>query len=127
MFKALEVKDGNVALNPENCTGCARCIEACENQNLSFSHDTIKAIEILKNSEKSVYALMAPAYIGQFGESATPGKLRSVLKGLGFTGMIEVAAFADILTLKEALEFCTSMDQGEEFQLTSCSGRIFRK
>lgn len=120
LFKALEVRDGNVSLNPENCTGCARCIEVCENQNLSFSHDTIKAVDLLKKSDKSVYALMAPAYIGQFGKAATPGKLRSVLKGLGFTGMIEVAAFADILTLKESLEFCTSMDQGEEFQLTSC-------
>lgn len=120
MFEALEIKDGNVTLNPDNCVGCARCIEACENGNLTFSRDTIKAVELLKTSEESVYALMAPAYIGQFGKAATPGKLRSALKGLGFAGMIEVAAFADILTLKESLEFCTSMDQGQKFQLTSC-------
>lgn len=120
MFEALDIKDGNVTLNPEKCVGCARCIEACENKNLSFSHDTVKAVELLKNSDKPVYALMAPAYIGQFGEAATPGKLRSALKGLGFAGMIEVAAFADILTLKESLEFCVNMEHGEQFQLTSC-------
>lgn len=120
MFGALEVKDGNAALNPDNCVGCAQCIEACENKNLTFSHDTIKAVEIVKKSEKPVYALIAPAYIGQFGKEATPGKIRSALKAMGFAGMIEVAAFADILTLKESLEFCGNMKDKEPFQLTSC-------
>lgn len=120
MFEALEVKDGNVTINPDRCVGCAQCIEACKNKNLTFSHDTIKAVDIIKKSEKPVYALMAPAYIGQFGKEATPGKLRSALKAMGFAGMIEVAAFADILTLKESLEFCENMKGEEQFQLTSC-------
>ena len=120
MFQALEIKDGKVTLNPDNCVGCAQCIEACENKNLTFSHDAIHAVEILKESDKPVYALMAPAYIGQFGEDATPGKIRSALKGMGFAGMIEVAAFADILTLKESLEFTTSVKSEDGFQLTSC-------
>lgn len=120
VFHAMEIRDGKVVMNPEKCTGCAQCIEACERGNLSFSHDAVKVIEMVKTSDKPVYILMAPAYIGQFGESATPGKLRSVLKSIGFAGMIEVAAFADILTLKEALEFCSNMENQEKFQLTSC-------
>ena len=120
MFQALEIKDGKAALNPDNCTGCARCIEACDRKNLTFSHDAIHAVELLKETEGPVYALMAPAYIGQFGKAATPGKIRSALKGMGFAGMIEVAAFADILTLKESLEFCTNTEEKEGFQLTSC-------
>ena len=120
MFRALEVRDGKVTMNAENCTGCAQCIEACQNKNLTFSHDAVKVVEILKSSKEPVYAMMAPAYIGQFGEEATPGKIRSALKGMGFAGMIEVAAFADILTLKESLEFCENMDHKEGFQLTSC-------
>lgn len=120
MFQALEVKDGKAVLNPDNCVGCAQCIEACESKNLTFSHDAVRAVEILKESDKPVYALMAPAYIGQFGEAATPGRLRSVLKGMGFAGMIEVAAFADILTLKESLEFTENVGHEDGFQLTSC-------
>ena len=50
-------------------------------------------------------ASIAPAFHGQFSESVTPGKLRSAFKALGFQGMVEVALFADVLTLKEALEF----------------------
>lgn len=120
MFRALEIRDGKVRLNAENCVGCARCIEACQNKNLTFSHDAVKAVDILKKAEKPVYALLAPAYIGQFGKEATPGKIRSALKGMGFTGVIEVAAFADILTLKEALEFSLNMKTEKGFQLTSC-------
>lgn len=52
MFQALEIKDGKVTLNPDNCVGCAQCIEACENKNLTFSHDAIHAVEILKESDK---------------------------------------------------------------------------
>lgn len=120
IFHAMEVKDGKVTINPGKCTGCAACIEACKNQNITFSRDVVTALEILKSAEKPVYALLAPAFIGQFGEDATPSKIRTALKQIGFSGMIEVAAFADILTLKESLEFIHNQEQPENFQLTSC-------
>lgn len=119
-FAALEIKDGQVSFNPEKCTGCAKCIEACQNDNLAFSHDSIKALELLKDEAHPVYALMAPAFIGQFGKDATPSRIRTACKQIGFAGMIEVAAFADILTLKEALEFHQNMKRPGAFQLTSC-------
>lgn len=46
--------------------------------------------------------------------------LRSAFLRLGFDGMIEVALFADILTLKEALEFDKNITREGDFQLTSC-------
>ena len=54
--------------------------------------------------KKDVYVLIAPAFTGQFGEHATPGRrLRTAFKAIGFKGMVEVAVFADILTLKESI------------------------
>lgn len=126
-FAALEIKDGQVTFDPEKCTGCAKCIEACQNQNLTFSHDSVKALELLKDDIHPVYALMAPAFIGQFGKDGTPSRIRTALKQIGFTGMIEVAAFADILTLKEALEFQHNMKRPDAFQLTSCCCPIWIK
>lgn len=126
-FAALEIKDGQVTFDPEKCTGCAKCIEACQNQNLTFSHDSVKALELLKDDVHPVYALMAPAFIGQFGKDGTPSRIRTALKQIGFTGMIEVAAFADILTLKEALEFQHNMKRPDAFQLTSCCCPIWIK
>jgi iron only hydrogenase large subunit-like protein len=76
--------------------------------------------ELINNDVAPVYAMIAPAFMGQFSEDVTPGKLRSAFKALGFSGMIEVALFADILTLKEALEFDHSIKTDEDFLLTSC-------
>ena len=59
----------------------------------------------VRNASGPVYLMIAPAFSGQFRGHVTAGKLRSACKALGFTGMVEVALFADILTLKEALEF----------------------
>ena len=50
----------------------------------------------------------------------TAGKLRTAFKLAGFYGMIEVALFADILTLKEALEFDRSIHTDKDYMLTSC-------
>ena len=64
--------------------------------------------------------MVAPAFLGQFSEKVTPGKLRTAFQALGFTGMVEVALFADILTLKEALEFDKHVNEEGDYQLTSC-------
>lgn len=120
LFDAIEIKNGTISFKPEKCIGCNECIFACENHNLEQSRDAIKALEILKESEEKVYALMAPAFVGQFGNDATPAKIRTALRQIGFAGMIEVATFADILTLKEALEFKKNSESNKRFQLTSC-------
>jgi iron only hydrogenase large subunit-like protein len=64
--------------------------------------------------------MIAPAFISQFSDKVTPGKLRSAFKSLGFAGMVEVALFADILTLKEALEFDRTIVSEKDYLLTSC-------
>lgn len=64
--------------------------------------------------------MIAPAFVGQFSSEVTPGKLRSAFKKLGFYGMMEVALFADILTLKEAFEFDRAIHEDQDFMLTSC-------
>lgn len=48
------------------------------------------------------------------------GQIRSGLKLLGFKDMVEVALFADILTIKEAYEFNRLVISKEDFFLTSC-------
>ena len=120
LFNAIEKVDGKITISRDLCVGCGECIDACENGSLVLSSDTVRAIELIKEQNKPVYALMAPAYIGQFGDKVTSGQMRTALKALGFAGMVEVAAFADILTLKEALEFDHNIKNAEDYQLTSC-------
>lgn len=86
----------------------------------TYTKDLKIAVDLLRNHKGPVYALVAPAYIGQFGDEITTGQIRSGFKKLGFTGMVEVAVFADLLTFKEALEFHDNIKGADDFQLTSC-------
>lgn len=113
-------ENGNSVISDKNCKGCAACIESCKKQNLTDRKDILPVLELLNNSNAPVYAMIAPAFISQFSDHVTPGKLRSAFKKLGFAGMIEVALFADILTLKEALEFDRSIHNDSDFLVTSC-------
>jgi len=121
LFDAIKKdKDGKITISRDLCTACAACVDACENESLVLSRDTVSAIETVKDMENPTYAMVAPAFAGQFGEAVTPGKLRIALKQIGFKGMVEVAAFADILTLKEALEFDKNIKAKGDYQLASC-------
>jgi len=111
-------EDGNVVVK-DNCVGCGDCIEACDSHNLAEIKEVVPIFDLI-NKGTPVYALIAPAYLSQFGADMTPGRLRSAFKMLGFAGLIEVALFADILTLKEALEFDSAILKEEDFVLTSC-------
>lgn len=110
----------NLTISKENCVGCADCIENCKQNNLTDRKEIVPIFELLNSCNVPVYAMIAPAYVSQFSEEITPGKLRGAFKKLGFTGMIEVALFADILTLKEALEFDNIIQNVDDFMLTSC-------
>lgn len=109
-----------VAIDLTHCVGCSACAEHCQSGKLTSSKDILPALEAVRNANGLAYALIAPAFQGQFSPDVTPGMLRSAFQKLGFDGMLEVALFADILTLKEAFEFDQNIHKEEDFQLTSC-------
>lgn len=109
-----------IEIDKDKCIGCAVCIDGCDKNKLTDSTDILPALQAIHNANGPVYALIAPAFLGQFSSEVTPGKLRTALKKVGFDGMLEVALFADILTLKEALEFDRNIRTEQDFQLTSC-------
>lgn len=106
-------------LHPENISMEDR-MDISKIEKASLSADAVAVLREICDRKKMVYALIAPAFLGQFGEKVTPGQIRTALKTIGFCGMVEVAVFADILTLKEALEFDEHVVDTCDFQLTSC-------
>ncbi len=121
IFDAFEQdENGRVVINSEKCIGCGACIDACRLEKLAANKDVVPVLTAVREKKREVYALIAPAFLGQFGEKVTVGRLRAAFKAMGFKGMVEVAVFADILTLKEALEFDANIQSEQDFQLTSC-------
>ncbi|WP_110953867.1 [Fe-Fe] hydrogenase large subunit C-terminal domain-containing protein [Anaerosinus massiliensis] len=96
------------------------CVTKANQTGLKISKDVHSCMQSLHRKKNLAYALIAPAFIGQFSDQVTPGMLRSAFKQMGFDGMVEVAVFADILTLKEALEFDQNIISEKDYQLTSC-------
>lgn len=109
----------NAYIIPEKCTDCGFCIEGCKNGAIMDKVEFLPLFSVLKE-KVPVIAIVAPAISGQFGEKATLNKLRAAFKKLGFSDMIEVAFFADMLTLKEAVEFSHHVKVKEDFLITSC-------
>lgn len=98
---------------------CTFCMDEDKLKKLVKSKDIISTLEAIHKQEQPVYAIVAPAFLSQF-DIVHDGQLRAAFKQIGFAGMVEVSLFADILTLKEALEFDKDINKEEDFQLTSC-------
>ena len=120
-FGALSKNEkGELIVDEDSCQSCGACLNACQSSCLSDAKETLPILKEINEEKHPVYAMIAPAFIGQFNQNVTPGKLRTAFKLLGFAGMVEVALFADILTLKEALEFDRHVKTNEDYMLTSC-------
>lgn len=106
-------------INYDLCIGCGLCIDSCKEGKLLDKIDFIPIADLIKNN-KTVIAAVAPAIIGQFGENVSLDQLRASLIKIGFTDMIEVAFTADMLTIKEAVEFNNHVNRPDDLMITSC-------
>ena len=106
-------------IDEAKCTDCGFCVEACKEGTILDKIEFIPLVNLLK-SKTPVIATVAPAIIGQFGKDVTINQLRAAFKKVGFSDMIEVAFFADMLSIKEAVEFDHMVRHKHDFMITSC-------
>lgn len=115
----LDKEKNNTLIDESKCTDCGFCVDACPSGALVDKVEFLPLFEIMK-SGAPVIAAVAPAISGQFGDSVTIGKLRTAFKVMGFKDMVEVAFFADMLTLKESVEFDHLVKREDDLMITSC-------
>ena len=120
-FDAIFIDEENhtSSIDEEKCTDCGFCVEACPTGSILDKIEFIPFANLLKE-KVPVIAAVAPAITGQFGAEVSIYQLRSAFKRMGFTEMVEVAFFADMLTLKEAVEFNEHVNTEDDFMITSC-------
>ena len=115
----LDNKSNTTYIDNNKCTDCGFCVDACPNGALMDKVEFIPLVSLLKGNKKVIVAV-APAITGQFGENVNVNNLRTAFKKIGFTDMVEVAFFADMLTLKEAIEFDELIKTKDDLMITSC-------
>ncbi len=118
---------GQIHIDNKKCLGEGHCVGACAFGTLAEKSQFVPLIKLLRQQTSPVYASVAPAFAGQFGEGITPGQLRSALLKLGFSEMIETALYADLITMKEAFEFNDYVKTAADFMITSCCCPVWIK
>lgn len=112
-------KNKTVYVDEEKCTNCGQCVGSCPSDKIIDKVEFIPLANLLRKN-KTVIAAVAPAIIGQFGKNVSINQIRGALKKIGFSDMLEVAFFADMLTLREAIEFNHLVNNTEDFMISSC-------
>lgn len=111
--------DRRAVIDSEKCVECGACKVACPFGAVADRSFIVPLIQDMK-AKKPVFAMVAPAFVGQFGAKVTAKQVFQAMKKLGFTGVYEVALGADMVTLAEAEEFLETVPSERNYMTTSC-------
>ena len=113
-------EQGRAVINQDKCVACGQCLVSCPFGAIVDKGQIFQVIQSILKGDK-VVAIMAPAFMGQFGKHSTPGKIIAAMKRLGFFRILEVAVGADMCTIEEAKDFLEKVPTGEQkYMATSC-------
>lgn len=112
-------ENGHADIDYDKCVSCGMCLVNCPFGAIVDKGQIFQTIHAMKTGKK-VIAAIAPAFVGQFGATVTPEKVKGALKDLGFADVIEVAIGADLCTVEEAEDFLSKVPEKQPFMATSC-------
>lgn len=110
---------GRAVINQDKCVACGQCLVNCPFGAIVDKGQIYQVVRAIKEGE-NVTAIVAPAFIGQFGSACTPEKFVTAMKKLGFSKVVEVAVGADICTIEEAKDFIEKVPAEQPYMATSC-------
>ena len=112
-------ENGKATINQDKCVACGQCLVSCPFGAIVDKGQIFQVIQSILQGDK-VIAIVAPAFIGQFGKHSTPGKFIAAMKKLGFARIVEVAVGADMCTIEEAKDFLEKVPNEQKYMATSC-------
>lgn len=110
---------GRAKINPDKCVSCGMCMVSCPFAAIADKSQIFQLIRAMEEG-KEVIAIVAPAFVGQFGPLATPDKIKEALQILEFSTVYEVALGADMGAMAEAHHYVEKVPNELPFLLTSC-------
>lgn len=116
--------DRRAIIKEKDCVNCGACMSSCPFGAISDKSLIVPVAKRLSKNRK-MYAVVAPAITGQFGNGMTYGQIKNAIKKLGFEDMIEAALGADAVTIHESKEFVERIEHGHKFMTNSCCPGFF--
>ncbi len=110
---------GRAVIDQDKCVACGQCLVSCPFGAIVDKGQIFQVIRSIMQKDQ-VIAIVAPAFIGQFGKHSTPEKFTAAMKQLGFDQVVEVAVGADMCTIEEANDFLEKVPAQQDFMATSC-------
>ena len=110
---------GRATINQDKCVACGQCLVSCPFGAIVDKGQIFQVIQSIMKGDQ-VIAIVAPAFIGQFGKHSTPEKFITAMKKLGFHRVVEVAVGADLCTIEEAKDFLEKVPAEQNYMATSC-------
>ncbi len=116
-------ENGISVIDEKKCIRCGQCIHKCPFGAIGSRTYIVNVIEAI-TSGKKVYAMVAPATEGQFGQTVTMASWKKAMKEVGFADMIEVGLGGDMTTQSEAEEWLEAYREGEKKTTSCCPGFV---
>ncbi len=110
---------GRAVIDQDKCVSCGQCLVSCPFGAIADKGQIYQLIQSILQGDQ-VIAIVAPAFIGQFGKHSTPEKFTAAMKVLGFDRVVEVAVGADMCTIEEAKDFLEKVPAQQPYMATSC-------
>lgn len=110
---------GRAKIDYDKCVSCGMCLVNCPFAAIADKSQIFQLICAMQRGTR-VIACVAPAFVGQFGDNVSPNKLKTAMKMLGFSDVVEVAIGADLCTIEEAHDFLEKVPNEQPFMATSC-------
>ena len=110
---------GRAVIDQNKCVSCGQCLVSCPFGAIVDKGQIYQVIQSILRGDR-VIAIVAPAFVGQFGKHSTPGKFVTAMHLLGFERTVEVAVGADMCTIEEAKDFLEKVPSEQPYMATSC-------
>jgi len=110
---------GRAVINYDKCVKCGMCMVNCPFGAIADKSQIFQVIQTIKSSQP-IYAIVAPAIMGQFGPKVNLKTMEDAFKQLGFDGVYEVSIGADLCTIEEAEDYLKNVPNKLKFMATSC-------